>query len=555
MVERARISESTLVHRAALLLAVSAFTSALTALLRDRLLASTFGASRELDMYFAAFRLPDLLYACGLFLVASTAVLPLLASRRAVDAESEKSLVGELLTAVALLFCVGGVIAFVALPYVVPIMFPGFSGGEMALVTSLSRILLLSPILLGVSALLSSVVQSRGFFASSALAPVLYNFGIIFGLLVFAPTYGLWGVVWGVLVGAFLHLAVQIPSFWGSGFTFTISKVYARDVIAVVKKSYPRSAAVAVQGGVTVVMMALASLLGAGAIAVYQLAFNLSTVPLSIIGLSYGTAVFPLLSRLVAEKNEEEFLRLTGQVARQVMLWSMISTALLIVFRAHIVRMVLGAGAFGWVDTMLAAASLACFAFGLIAQAQMQVFTRACYALNDVKGPFIASVLGGIISVGSAYTLQYAVTNSTSVITLLEAIFRLEDVRMARVLALPLGYSCGVVFAALFMMLRLRRRMRSVGSMKLTRSTLEHFAGSVSLVAVSVFMLRLTAPFFPLETLLQVILHAGISATVGIAAALGILVWLENEEVLDMQRALRSRWGGRIVTSPEAEHL
>lgn len=555
MVERARISESTLVHRAALLLAASAFTSALAALIRDRLLASTFGATRELDIYFAAFRLPDILYSFGLFLVASTAVLPLLASRRAIDVESEKSLVSELLTAVAVLFCVGGLLMFIALPYIAPVMFPGFSVGELALVASLSRLLLLSPMFLGVSALLSSVVQSRGFFASTALAPVLYNFGIIFGLLAFAPTYGLRGVVCGVLIGALLHMFIQLPAFWRSGFSLSLSKVYARNIIAIVKKSYPRSAAVAVQGGVTVVMMALASLLGAGAIAVYQLAFNLSTVPLSIIGLSYGTAVFPLLSRFVAEKNEEEFLRLTGQVARQVMLWSMIATALLIVFRAHIVRMVLGAGAFGWVDTMLASASLACFAFGLIALAQMQVFTRACYALNDVRGPFIASVLGGIISIGSAYVLQHAMTTSSSVIAVFETIFRLEDVRMARVLALPLGYSCGVIVAALFMMLRLRSRMRGVGSMRLTRSTLEHFAGAISLVAVSVLVLRVTAPFFPLETLLQVVLHAGISAIIGIAAALGILVWLENAEVLDMRRAVRSRWVGRAVTSPEAEHL
>lgn len=554
MNDRVHGRENKLLHRAALVLAASALTSALAALLRDRLLASAFGASRELDIYFAAFRIPDVLYALGLFLVSSTAVLPLLALRRATAEAHEHAFVSELLSALAALFVVGGAVGYVAMPYMVPMLFQGFSGDEVAHIVQLSRLLLLSPVLLGISTLLSSVVQSRGFFASTALAPLLYNAGIIFGILVLAPYWGMKGIVWGVLFGALLHFAAQLPAFLRAGFTFRFGRVRMGDVITVVHKSYPRSAAITMQGGIAIMMTSLASLIGAGAIAVYQLSFNLAMVPLAVIGLSYGTAVFPLLSRLAAEKQYNEYLRVVSQVVKQVMLWSMLATAVLVVFRAHIVRVVLGAGAFGWVDTQLAAASLACFALGLVAQSQLQIFTRACYALDDVRGPFVGTLIGGVVAVVSAYILQYVFVSNAYALHFFEQVFRLEGVRMARILSLPLGYSIGMTTGVLFVMLRLRARLRHIGRLKLTRSTMEHLAGALTLVAVSVFVLRLTAPYFPLETLMQVMGHAVIALVAGVGVACGVLVALDNSEIIDMLRAMQGRLTKR-VNPPEAEHL
>ena len=548
-------SEGILVHRAALILAASALLSAFAALVRDRLLAGTFGASRDLDMYFAAFRLPDMLYAVGLFVVSSTAVLPLLAARRAVSADDERTFIYELMSMVCGLFIVGSFILMITTPWIVPMVFPGFLPNEVAQVISLSRLLLLSPLLLGLSTLFSSIVQSRGIFLSSAIAPVLYNVGIIFGILFLAPTYGLLGVVYGVLAGALLHALIQIPPLIASGVGIRFGRVRFRDAVELVRASSPRSAAIAIQGGIAVVMTSLASLFGAGAIAVYQLAFNLSTVPLSVIGLSYSTAAFPSLARFAASGDDESFLRVCGQVVRQVMLWSILATALLIVLRAHIVRAVLGAGAFGWVDTKLAAASLACFAIGLIAQTQLQVFTRACYALGDMKNPLYASMLGGVVAVASAYGLQEIIAASALVRAMLESVFRLEDVRMIRILSLPLGYAFGMSFSAAFLMLRFRARTKKMGSMRITRSALEHLAGGLALVVVSMTSLRLLAPFFPLDTLAEVLLQGACAGVLGVLAAGIVLRKLENTEILDMLRALHGRLQRRGVSEPEAEHL
>lgn len=543
------------VHRAALILAASALASALAALMRDRLLAGLFGASRDLDMYFAAFRIPDMLYALGLFVVSSTAVLPLLAARRARSNEDEKDFVRELTTTVFLLFAVGGGVLMVITPFIVPVMFPGFTSAEAAEVAQLSRLLLLSPLLLGLSALFASVVQSRGYFFSTAIAPVIYNVGIIAGIVMLAPRFGLLGVVSGVLIGAALHMFGQLIPMIHTGFSVSLGRIRWLDIRELITKSAPRSAAISIQGAIAILMTSLASLFGAGAIAVYQLSFNLATVPLSIIGLSYSTAAFPLLSRFAAEKKYTEFMQICGQVVRQVMLWSILAAVLMIVLRAHIVRAVLGAGAFTWVDTKLAAAALACFAFGLVAQTQLQVFTRASYALNDMKSPLIASITGGVVAITVAYILQLIIGSSDVLRSTLEMIFRLEDVRMIRVLSLPLGYASGMIAATLILMLRFRSRTRHMGSMHITRSTLEHIAGGLALLATSMMSLRLLSPYFPLETLPQVLLQGVVAGVLGLVVAVAVLWKLGNDEVLDMLRALHGRLQRRTVSLPEIEHL
>jgi len=212
--------ESKTIGAAALLLAGSALISRLLGLLRDRLLASRFGAGEELDMYFAAFRIPDFIY--GILIMGGfTAVfLPIFSEYLEKNKEEAFRMVSNLLNVLFVLLAGFAFILFVFMPFLIQLVTPGFSGEMREATVPLARLMLLSPILLGLSAVFSGMLQYFGKFLVYSLAPVLYNAGIIVGILFFAPAMGLIGIAWGVVLGAALHFLIQVYPVFQSGFSF-----------------------------------------------------------------------------------------------------------------------------------------------------------------------------------------------------------------------------------------------------------------------------------------------------------------------------------------------
>src|SRR3989344_1236818 len=294
-------------HQAAYVLAGFALLSQLLALLRDRLLASSFGASETLDLYYAAFRLPDLLFVGVASLLSIYALLPVLSK---IELESPGHVI-SFLRRLLLAFFVGMglicAIVFIFVPDMVRFIAPGLAGDETLIM--LTRILLLQPILLGASNLLANLTQLKHRFVLYSISPLLYNLGIIGGIVFLYPYFGLTGLAWGVIAGAALHLFVQVPFFTlertGGERPWRKVVVYARETLAL---SVPRTAALAARKISLLVAVALASLFPEGSIAIFTFAWNLQAVPLTIIGVSYSVAAFPTLARFFAGNNRAEFV-------------------------------------------------------------------------------------------------------------------------------------------------------------------------------------------------------------------------------------------------------
>ena len=187
------------------MLAVASVGAKILAILRDRLLASNFGAGKTLDIYYASFRIPDFLYTLSLFLVSATTLIPLFLEKKAVSKEEGRHFINSVFTVFSVLIILTLAMAFLAMPFLIKIFVPGFAAEDSVLLVRFGRILLLSPLLLGLSNLLASVIQSFRIFLTYALSGVLYNLGIILGLVVLYPVMGFDGLVWGVAFGAFLH--------------------------------------------------------------------------------------------------------------------------------------------------------------------------------------------------------------------------------------------------------------------------------------------------------------------------------------------------------------
>jgi putative peptidoglycan lipid II flippase len=308
-------------HQAAYVLALLTLASSALALLRDRTFAHTFGAGPILDLYYAAFKIPDLVFALVSSLVSAYILIPRITGATPKEA-------GEFLSESLTFLVIGGglicLILAVFAPHLLFVIYPEFANSPYrAGFILLARLLLIQPILLGISGVLGSVTQVERQFFLFAIAPVLYNLGIIFGTVVLYPIYGLPGIGYGVIGGSILYVATNIPSLITAHIRVRLTWPKFSTVIPVMRASIPRSLALGMDSFTLLFLTALASRLAVGSVSVFTLAGNLENVPLSLIGSSYAVAAFPALSAAATPERRAEFVRVLSSSARHIILWSM----------------------------------------------------------------------------------------------------------------------------------------------------------------------------------------------------------------------------------------
>lgn len=522
-------------HQAAYLLAGLTLASQILALARDRIFASEFGAGQALDLYYAAFKIPDLVFALVASLVSAYVLIPRIA---AADAAGVRKIISQ---TASFLVISGGCIALVLFafaPQLLSIFFPKLALEGGTEFVTLMRLLLIQPILLGLSGIFGSVTQVRRRFVLFALSPVLYNVGIILGALLLYPTYGLTGIGLGVILGSILHVAVHIPVL-ASARALPRPTIPSPSVVwSIAKDSLPRSFALALGAVSTLALTALASLSGEGSVAVFTLAMNLEAVPLALIGASYATAAFPVLAESAGAKRSEEFKATLAAAARHLIFWSSAFAVLTIVLRAHIVRVLLGAGAFDWDDTRLTAAILGILALALVAQGIVLLASRAFYAVNRAWNPLMIQAAGVVLSVGSAMGGIWLAGANPMVRYFIETLFRVADVPGSDVLFIALGAAVGQIVMAAIALGTLGTVAPGVAS-SLVRPTLEGAGAAVIGGAAAYGVLNFMGNIAPLTTLFAVLLQGVVAGMVGLIAAAAVLILLENKEFRDVFEALK----------------
>lgn len=535
------------VHSAAFLLGAAGLLSRLLGILRDRMLAAHFGAGRELDVYFAAFQIPDIISVVFLLGAGSAAILPIFQEYLARDKERARILISQLF----FLFILGSVllmlIALFLAPYFMRLVTPGFSAQDRDLTVALTRIMLLSPILLGLSSIFSAVVQSFQRFLAYALAPVLYNLGIIAGVFFFVPIWGLPGLAIGVVLGAFLHFALQFFAVGKLGFLprlLTPRSLFGQGALRVMRLAFPRVLSVSVTRLTVLVLVAIGSTLAAGSIAVWQLAQNLFFVPVGIFGVSYAIVLFPKLSLSYLNRNATSFFQELYLGLRTILFWIMPTAVIFIVLRAHIVRVSLGAGAFSWEDTRLSAAVLAALTIAMLAEGVVSLLIKAYYALENTWWPLAINIGASLISIALAFVFSRMLAIASPLRDFITGVFRISDLPSPEVLGLALGFSLGLVLNILFLYFALQRLAERTFKVcehyplvTLWKITLAAFAAGAAAYAVRVSF----SETLPLITFVRVLAQGVIAGAVGFGVYFGFLALLRAEEMNWLMSALRKR--------------
>lgn len=543
-------------HEAAYLLAFFALLSQILALVRDKLLAYSFGAGHTLDIYYSAFRIPDLIFVSIASVVSASVLVPFFIDRFHSDPDRGQRFIDSIFSAFFLIIIIVSAIIFFLIPWLITILLPGFIHDEsLAELITATRILLLSPIFLGISNFLSSITQMHKRFLIYALSPIVYNVGIIIGIIFLYPIFGLYGLMWGVVIGAFLHMTIQIPFILNKGIfpRFNI-KIELNSIKKVVLISLPRTLTLSINQLASFFLISLASLMSGGSISIFNLAFNLQSVPLTIIGISYSSAVFPTLSKFFVENRRNEFLKQIIDSARHIVFWSIPITILFIVLRAQIVRTIYGAGQFDWSDTRLTAATLALFIISVIGQSLILLFVRAYYAEGKTRKPLLINIISGFIIIVLGYGLTKAFYTYPVFVYFLEDLLKVSGQVGTSVLVLPLAYSIGVFFNTYLHWYMFEKDYP--GFTKPVIVTLfQSFSASVIMGYVTFISLRFFNIFFTLDKAWGVFLQGFCAGVSGIIVGIIVLLLLKNREIKEIWQTLHHKFWKSEVVVPDQEAL
>jgi putative peptidoglycan lipid II flippase len=550
--------ESVGVNEAAILLGALTLLSLLLGLFRDKALAHFIGPGATLDIYYAAFRIPDFLYASIGSLVSITIHIPFLLEKMKQSKDGDNSaaikFLSDVFTGFLILMSGVALIAFIFMPAISHFVAPGFGAFDRSQLIMISRIMLVSPILLGLSNLLGTVTQLFKKFFVYSLSPVLYNLGIIVGVVFFYPMWGIKGLAFGVILGSIMHLLIQIPVVISKGFMPRLTRhINVAETKRVMLISLPRTIALSLNNFSVLVILSIASLLGAGAISIFNFSYNLQSIPLSIIGVSYSVAAFPTLARFFSGGETARFTEHVIDAARQIVFWSMPIVFLFIVLRAQIVRVILGSGSFSWADTKLVAAALALFSLSIVAQSLNLLFVRAYYAAGKTKKPLSINFIFSVAIIALALGFVWLFKHVVGVQYFIESLLRVSNIAGTSILVLPLAYSIGTIGNTFALWRGFKRDFGEQTSFK--RTFLQSLTAALAMGVVSYFMLALLDNVFDINTFLGIFAQGFLAGIAGIAVWVTVLRLLKNTELDDFWIAVCHKFWKTPIIAPEQADL
>lgn len=415
---------------AAFILFLSSGMSAALGLVKGRLLTNYFGVTDTLGIFYTADKIPNLIYSILVVGALSTVFIPVFTEQIKKDKDLAWETASSIIIVGFLFFAVLSFIAMLFAPQLINLIALGqFSPEEVALGANLMRLMLVAQIVLVVSSFVTSILQSFKIFTYPALAPVVYNLGMIFGVITLSNRFGIYGPAYGVIIGALLHFLIQLPALRGVEFNFKIVLRFKNKGIQnILKLMPPRILSVVLNQIVSTISNSLAILVSTSSVVILKFASQLQFFPVHLFGASMAAAALPILSEQSAEGNQVKFKKIFVTTLHQMLFLVMPTSMLLLILRVPIVRLVYGTSNFPWEATVKTSYALAFFSLSIFAQSIVYLCTRAFYAKKDTLTPvkvsataLVISTSLAILSIKEAGLGVWAISAAFSFATMVEA--------------------------------------------------------------------------------------------------------------------------------------
>jgi putative peptidoglycan lipid II flippase len=397
--------KSTSILSAAVIIGFSFLASALLGLVRNRLLAARFfgGMEGSLDVYFAAFVIPDTVFQLLVVGAVSATFIPVYQEYFEKSEKEANDLANAAFTSIGFfLFIFSVLIAIFARP--LSSLLTNFSSDKLDLMANLIRLMCLAQMLFAVSSFLTGVLQSQKRFLIPAIAPLLYNIGTILGIFFLSPYIGIYSAAVGVVFGAFLHMAVQLPTAFSLGYFPRLNfDLNHKGVRSMMKLMPPRALALGLDQIERAVAVNLTSFLAAGSLSIFTFARQLYVLPISLFGVSLSQASFPSLAAegLLADKTK--FRQTLSKSILQIFFFALPASVLILILRIPLVRIAFGTKSFPWDATLSTGRALAFLALSIAPQSVSHTLTRSLHALKDTKTSLVIGFITMVVFVSLSY--------------------------------------------------------------------------------------------------------------------------------------------------------
>lgn len=491
-------------------------------LVRQAVIAHSFGTSPAYDAFVAASNFPELLFTLISGGALLTAFLPVFTGYLARGARDDAwKLASGTLNAVFLLTAMLALFSAVFAPGIARLAAPGFDAENLALTANLMRLVLISTVVFSASGIVMGALNAHQHFLLPAIAPILYDLGIIAGAIFFVPRIGIYGLAWGVVAGSLLHLGVQIPGLARMGARWTASLDWRDEGLRrVAALMIPRALGLGVVQLNFVVTYALASLIGAGAVSALRFGWMLMQVPETIIGTAIATAAFPTLSEQAARDSRDGLRQTLSSTLRAILALTVPAAVGLILLGHPLTRLMFERGSFDAASTQAVVWALQFYAVGLVGHAALEVVARTFFAQQDTRTPLFVAFAAMLVNVVLSLALMRPLSHG----------------------GLALANSLAVTLEVVGLLLIARRRLGGVEGHALIAS-LARFAASAGIMALAVAMCMMLARFAD-ERVVGVV-----GAAVGIVVYLAATLALGSPEIRPLLKSVLRRRAKKQNTS------
>ena len=518
---------------AAMVIASASAINAVLGFLKGRLLASHFGVSADLAIFYTADRIPFLVYSILVVGAVSTVFIPVFTDILKKDKDKAFESASSIITATLGLFFTFSLLVFIFSNQIITLLTIGkFTPEEVTKGASLMRIMMSAQMLLVLGSLITSILQSFKYFLIPALAPVLYNIGMIGGIVLLSDRYGIYGPTYGVVIGAILSLLVQLPLLQRTNFKFTFALNFKdKSFKEMLKLVPPRIIAVAMTSIVGTINNSLAILISASSVVFLKFATQLQTFPIVFVGLSMASAVLPSLSKETDPEDREKFKQTLLTTLHQTMFLVLPISVILLILRIPVVRIVYGVSNFPWEATVKTAYALAFFSLSIFADSANYVLSRAFYALKDTKTPVLINLITIFINVFLSITFVV--------------------VLKLGVWSIAFAYTITSILDLIMYLVSLNKKVGGFDMEKLVKPFTKVALSSV-LMGISLYLpLKLLDKYiFDTQYTFQLLLLTGVAGTIGMAVYL-IFTKLLNVEEIDLFYKLLGKL--KIIKTPLPE--
>jgi len=502
-------SKENSIRGASVILIITYALSNVLGLFRDRFLARNISTS-DLDIYYAAFRIPDFIFNVVILGAITSAFIPVFSDFLGLNKKEEGYKVANYLInlAMVLMFALA-IIFFFAMPWLIHLV-AEFDPARMQETVKYSRMLMLLPIFFSLSYITGGILNTMKRFVAYSIAPLVYNIAIIVGAFFFAPKFGLVGVIVLVIIGSFLHFLIQFISALQLGYRYQpIISFASPSIKRIIRLMVPRTISMGASQILLLLFTRIASALMVGSVAAFSLANNIVTMPVAVLGTTFSTAIFPTLASKISENKPEEFYFYLNRALRAIGYVLIPSTVIFILLRAQIVRLILGSGKFTWDDTRTTALTLGFLSISIVAQGLIPMLSKAFYALKNTRTPMFISIATMAVSVALAFPLSHSYG----------------------IAGLALTFSLGNFFNAIALFYFLQKKYKKVLDRNLLSSYLQVALISLIMGAAIWSSAHLIANYVDMTRFVGVFIQAGSSAFIGVVVFVGLSMLFKLEEM------------------------